>query len=110
LPGLVNGHASLVDANIAHTRQSRPDSGLGFQVKRLEIFKVVPSSLGGASVEGNLLRSLACQALSMVMPPAYVVARFTVVPSIGSVLPRVWDVGLGVWGFGCGVWGVEFRV
>jgi hypothetical protein len=33
---------------MAHIRQSRPDSGLGFQVKVLKIFQVVPSSLGSA--------------------------------------------------------------
>ena len=33
-------------ANMAHIRQSRPDSGLGFQVDVLEPFHVVPSSLG----------------------------------------------------------------
>jgi len=32
--------------NSALTRQSRPDSGLGFQVKVLEIFQGVLSSLG----------------------------------------------------------------
>ena len=31
--------------NLAHIRQSRPDSGLGFQVKVLKIFQDVPSSL-----------------------------------------------------------------
>ena len=31
---------------MAHTRQSRPDSGLGFHVKVLKTFKAVPSSLG----------------------------------------------------------------
>jgi len=31
-------------ANMAHVKQSRPDSGLGFQVEVLEIFQVVPSS------------------------------------------------------------------
>ena len=29
---------------MAHIRQSRQDSGLGFQVKVLKLFKVVPSS------------------------------------------------------------------
>ena len=32
-------------ANMASIRQSRPDSGLGFQVKALKNFLVVPSSL-----------------------------------------------------------------
>jgi len=36
-------------ANMAHTRQSRPDSGLDFQVKVLTTFRVVPSSLGSVS-------------------------------------------------------------
>ena len=31
---------------MAHVRQSRPDYGLGFQVKVLKPFQVVPSSLG----------------------------------------------------------------
>ena len=30
--------------NIAHTRQSRPDYGLGVQVKALEMYQIVPSS------------------------------------------------------------------
>ena len=41
--------------NMARVRQSRPDSGLGFQVKVLETFQVVSSSLGndigGAAAE-----------------------------------------------------------
>jgi len=32
--------------NVVPIRQPRPDSGLGFQVKVLKIFPVVPSSLG----------------------------------------------------------------
>ena len=37
-------------AKIAHIRQSRPDSGLGFRVKVLKTFEVVPSSLGSGRV------------------------------------------------------------
>ena len=33
-------------ANMAHIRQSRPDSGLGLQIKVRKTFKGVPSSLG----------------------------------------------------------------
>jgi len=33
-------------ANMAHIRQSRPDSVLDIQVKVLKTFEVVPSSLG----------------------------------------------------------------
>jgi len=36
-------------ANSAHIRQSRPESGLGFQVSVVETFQVVPSSLGGGA-------------------------------------------------------------
>jgi len=36
-------------ANMAHVRQSRPDSGLGFQLKVLKPFEAVPSSLGRSS-------------------------------------------------------------
>ena len=32
-------------ANLAHLRQSRPDSGPGFRAKSLTTFQVVPSSL-----------------------------------------------------------------
>ena len=32
--------------NMAHIRQSRPDSGLGFQVKFVKTFQVVPFALG----------------------------------------------------------------
>ena len=35
---------------MAHIRQSRPDSGLGFQVKVLKHFQVVLSSLGSGGV------------------------------------------------------------
>ena len=34
---------------MAHIRQSRPDYGLGFQVKVLRTFQVVPFSLGSGS-------------------------------------------------------------
>jgi hypothetical protein len=44
LMGLLSGVS--YPANLAHIRQSRPDSGLGFQVKVLQTFQVVPSSLG----------------------------------------------------------------
>jgi len=47
------GHAYLTHnrcrANMAHTRQSRPHSGLGFQGKVVETFQVVPSSLGSGT-------------------------------------------------------------
>jgi hypothetical protein len=33
-------------ANMAHTRQSRPDSGLVFTLNAVTTFSVVPSSLG----------------------------------------------------------------
>ena len=32
--------------NMAHTRQARPDSGLGIQAQALKTFQVVPSSIG----------------------------------------------------------------
>ena len=49
--------------NSAHARQSRPDSGLGFQVKVLTTFVVVPSSLGSGrrgsgSEAGSYLRHI----------------------------------------------------
>ena len=37
-------HISDSRANMAHIRQSRPDPGLGFQVKVLKPFEVAPSS------------------------------------------------------------------
>ena len=40
---------------MAHVRQSRPDYGLGFQVRVLVTFKAVPSSLeSGIALEGGL--------------------------------------------------------
>ena len=39
-------YLSRCRANIAHTRQSRPASGLGFQVKVREAVFVVPFALG----------------------------------------------------------------
>jgi len=38
--------------NTAHIRQSRPDYGLGFQVKFLKTFQVFPSSLGNGLQRG----------------------------------------------------------
>ena len=38
-------------ANVAHIRQSRPDSGLGFQVKGSKPLYVAPSSLGSGRPE-----------------------------------------------------------
>jgi len=40
-------------ANMAHIRQSRPDSGCGFQVKVLKTFQVFPSSLGSGTRHGD---------------------------------------------------------
>jgi len=39
-------HTQDSRANVAHTRQPRPDSGRGFQVQVLKTFQVVPDSLG----------------------------------------------------------------
>jgi len=42
-------------AKMAHTRQSRPDPGLGFQVKVLETFKLFPlRSEAVSTVSGDL--------------------------------------------------------
>ena len=41
---------------MAHVRQSRPDSGLGFQVKVFELFYGVPSSLGSGQAEAGCSR------------------------------------------------------
>ena len=43
-------------ANLAHIRQSRPDSGLGFQVKFLTTFYGVPSSLESGCWVRNVQR------------------------------------------------------
>ena len=41
-------------ANSAHVRQSRPDSGLEFQVKDFTTFQVVPSSLRSGYINDNI--------------------------------------------------------
>jgi len=46
LMGAALGGTTPCRANMAHIRQSRPDSGPGFQVTVLKTFRVVPSSLG----------------------------------------------------------------
>ena len=38
--------SSCCGANMAHVKQSKPDSGLGFHVKALAVVQGVPSSLG----------------------------------------------------------------
>jgi len=40
-------------SNVAHVRQPRPDSGLGFQPTALKTFEVVPLSLGGDQGRGQ---------------------------------------------------------
>ena len=42
-------------SNMAHLRQSRPDSGLGFQVRLLTTFHAVPSSLGSGGYREGLV-------------------------------------------------------
>jgi len=49
-------------------RQSRPDSGRGFQVKLLKTFQVVPSSLGGYLGEVRDFTLGAMQQLGRVLP------------------------------------------
>ena len=46
LQSIIIGGVIRNRANMAHGRQSRPESGLCFQVKVLKTFQVVPSSLG----------------------------------------------------------------
>ena len=41
-----SGLGFQVEVGMAHIRQSRPDSGFGFQVKVLKTFRGVPSLLG----------------------------------------------------------------
>ena len=43
-------------ANMAHVRQSGPDSGLGFQVFVIKTFKDVPSSLGRGERPRSVMR------------------------------------------------------
>ena len=43
------GEAEHCRTNVVHILQSRPDSGLGLQVKVLKIVLVVPSSLGSGT-------------------------------------------------------------
>jgi len=54
---------------MAHTRQSRPDSGLGFQVKALKTFYGVPLSLGnGRTLGPEARRAWPRQALGGMVP------------------------------------------
>ena len=51
--GAVESEAVVADKvnmawHMAHTRQSRPDSGLGVQVKDRQTFEAVPTSLGSS--------------------------------------------------------------
>ena len=45
-PGVPASQHSRCRANVAHTRQSRPDYGPGLKAKALKTFQVLPSSLG----------------------------------------------------------------
>jgi len=55
-------------ANMARKRQSRPDFGLGFQVKVLKTFEVVPSSLGSGSPGSLCERGLSSSSLLYYSP------------------------------------------
>ena len=57
-------------ANSAHLRQSRPDSGSGFQAKVLQTLEVVPSSLGRGQLELLLVQPLENAAGSFPPPPS----------------------------------------
>ena len=48
---------SRCQANMAHVKQSKPDSGLGFQVKVLKTFQVAPCSLRCGADEDFLGRN-----------------------------------------------------
>jgi len=45
-----------LSSDMAHTRQSRPDSGLGFHMKDLKTLEVVPSSLGSGLQRHSVMR------------------------------------------------------
>ena len=51
----------LSRANMAHVRQSRPDSGLGLQVKVLRPFQVFPSTGEHVGVNCTQASSSVCQ-------------------------------------------------
>ena len=55
---LYHGATDFQATNMAHIRQSRPDSGLGFQAKVLETFSAVPSSLGSRMAASASLTAL----------------------------------------------------
>ena len=56
--GVGGGHKPYrCPVNMEHIRQSRPDSGPGFQVNVLETYEVVPSSLGSGPEKTEWCRS-----------------------------------------------------
>jgi len=52
--GNLAGAEGRCRANMAHTRQSRPDSGFGFQDKVLKLFSGVPPWLGSGTTLARL--------------------------------------------------------
>jgi len=71
-------------ANMAHIRQSRPGSGLGFQVRVLKSFQVGASSLGSGRwgggapecrVGGALGKSIPCTGVPRIFPVQGYLAR-----------------------------------
>jgi len=75
---------------MAHIRQPRPDSVLGFQVKDIKIFQVVPHSLGVGS--GFLV-------LQDLLSRKYMLV------SINNDPPPPPSSPCGGWGMGCEEWG-----
>ena len=54
---------------MAHTRQSRPDSGSGFKAKVLEALPVVPCSLGSGDQVGTVDRPFDVSLDPCAVPP-----------------------------------------
>ena len=93
--------------NTAYTRQSTPDSGLGFQVKVLETFDCFPSSLdSGGGRTGHVLESGGKVTRQQVFRNVEVRADRPVTRS----LIRVEGLGFWVEDLGSGVQSLGFRV
>ena len=56
---------------MANKRPSKPDFGLGFEVKILETLEVVPASLGNGSADSQTVQRGPSRARARVQSPVY---------------------------------------
>ena len=94
---------------MGHIRQSRPDSGLGSQVKKLKTVLVVPSSLrsGDLRKRREVRRTVSLPGAGLAVEGLRC-ALYGTLWRVCGLESRVQGWGVGGSGFGCGIGGLGF--